>query len=109
MRTITFVQEQKAEYGLLIASLYNSGGYKSKELKIARRVKRKLEAIGDKFVSGDTARFELKPGEQKLQLEEAEFNFLKERFESIQDWHASAVETAANVLDILEATKEDAT
>ena len=109
MRTITFVPEQKVEYSLLVASLYQSGGYKSKDLKVARRLKRKLESIGTKIEKEGSTRIEMKEGEQKLVLEEAEFSLLKERFESINDWHASVVETAANVLDILEGTKEDAT
>lgn len=109
MRTITFTPEQKIEYSLLVAALYQSGGYKSKELKLARRVKRKLESIGTKVEKDGNTRIELNEGEQKLVLEEAEFSFLKERFESINDWHASVVEVAANALDILEGTKEDAT
>lgn len=109
MRTITFVPEQKVEYSLLVSALYQSGGYKNKDLKVARRLKRKLEALGTKTESGGNTRIEMKAGEQKLVLEEAEFSLLKERFESINDWHAAVVEIAANVLDILEDTKEDAT
>lgn len=81
------------------------GGIPTKDAKLARRVVRKFKAIAEKDEKSPTGLAYKEGG--ALKLEETEFDFLKQRFNQVNDWLPAVIETVADAADLLEGSVED--
>lgn len=81
------------------------GGITTKEAKVAKRTVRKFKSVA---VEEQDSQVGYKVNEVKtVKLEESEFEYLKKRFDRIQDWLPAVIEIVADVQEILENAKED--
>lgn len=106
MRTLNFPEDRLAGYTVLVATM-SQGSYTTKEIKVAKRIRKKLHDLGERrAIEGHVSYHLSEPA--SVAFEEAEYEFLKKRFEAITDWVPGAVEAVAMALEILEEAKEDA-
>lgn len=112
MRNLNLRVGQDAEYNVLMHTVLNRG-YSTKEAKTARRLIRKMKAVGYEDTSQQFPMWALSPQEQgaadyyTIALEEAEFRMLKTSFENQEGWLPKVIEAVGVVQDLLDECKEN--